>query len=169
MIAQMKHFFVLMVSVLVLSTCSVEAQHPTSPEAEGPRVFCLSRELLVKTKARIQAGEDDLQRALGKLRKEADEALKTGPFSVIHKTIVPPSDDKHDYLSFGPYWWPHPTTKDGLPYIWRDGQTNPASKTDSDSVRQSAMVASVATLALAYYLTEQEAYARRAVWLLRTW
>ena len=31
----------------------------------------------------------------------------------------------HDYYSNGDYWWPNPDTEDGLPYIRRDGETNP--------------------------------------------
>ena len=30
-----------------------------------------------------------------------------------------------DYSSYGDYWWPDPDQSDGLPYIRRDGETNP--------------------------------------------
>ena len=39
--------------------------------------------------------------------------------------------DKHDYLSFGSYWWPDPDKPDGLPYIRRDGGVNPESQSGS--------------------------------------
>jgi hypothetical protein len=29
-----------------------------------------------------------------------------GRFEVTNKTYVPPSGDRHDYVSFGPYWYP---------------------------------------------------------------
>ncbi len=32
---------------------------------------------------------------------------------------------ENDFYSEGDYWWPNPNTKDGLPYILRDGETNP--------------------------------------------
>ncbi len=67
------------------------------------------------------------------LRSEADKALKAGPFSVTQKERVAPGGDKHDYLSFAPYWWPDPKSKDGLPYIRRDGETNPDSKRGTDA------------------------------------
>ena len=54
--------------------------------------------------------------------KRADEHLKKGPYSVTYKKALPPSGDKHDYISMGPYWWPNPKTADGLPYIRRDGE-----------------------------------------------
>lgn len=40
--------------------------------------------------------------------KRADEQLKKGPYSVTYKKVLPPSGDKHDYISMGPYWWPNP-------------------------------------------------------------
>ena len=44
------------------------------------------------------------------------------------QTVTPPSGDKRDYMSMGPYWWPDPNKKDGLPYIRKDGRINPESK-----------------------------------------
>src|SRR5947207_3282136 len=61
---------------------------------------------------------------LKRLRKNADRALKHGPYSVKDKAEVAPSGDKHDYLSYARYWWPNPDTADGLPYVRRDGRTN---------------------------------------------
>lgn len=29
-----------------------------------------------------------------------------GPWSVVNKTILPPSNNIHDYLSYAPYYWP---------------------------------------------------------------
>ena len=50
------------------------------------------------------------------LIQKADALLTIKPFSVVYKTGVPPSKNKHDYMSIGPYWWPDPTKKDGLPW-----------------------------------------------------
>src|SRR5215470_4681354 len=63
--------------------------------------------------------------ALDALFAEADRALRSGPFSVMDKELVPPSGDKHDYMSIGPYWWPDPQQPNGLPYMRRDGERNP--------------------------------------------
>jgi len=136
---------------------------------DPPRVFCMRPDALAKTKARIMAGDRTLQPAMNQLLKQANKALKAEPVSVTDKTFVPPSGDKHDYMSFGPYWWPDPTKKDGLPYVKRDGKVNPESFKDSDSPRLNKMVHRVRTLAMAYYFTGQEKYARHAAHLLRVW
>src|SRR5215831_17811958 len=64
------------------------------------------------------------------LIKAADRALEQKPLSVVDKKKVPPSGDKHDYLSQAPYWWPDPSKPDGLPYIRRDGETIPNRSSD---------------------------------------
>ena len=115
-----------------------------------PRVFCLSPQTLVNAKTRAAAKDETLLPALEKLRKEAKSALKAGPFSVVDNDLVPPSGDKHDYISFGPYWWPDPAKKDGLPYIRRDGEVYPGSQSGgSDSPALGKMTSAVHTLALA--------------------
>jgi alginate lyase len=103
------------------------------------------------------------------LRREADKALKVGPFSVMQKERVAPSGDKHDYISLAPYWWPDPTSKDGLPYIRRDGDTNPDSKRGTDATAIVEMAVAVETLAVAYYFISEERYAERAALLIRAW
>jgi hypothetical protein len=78
----------------------------------------LNANLLAQAKA--QASPELLDLA----RSEADSAMKFAPVSVVNKTLTPPSGDRHDFVSMGLYWWPNPKTKDHLPYIRRDGQTN---------------------------------------------
>ena len=133
-----------------------------------PRVFLIDAAALAETKRRVAANDSELARAVAMLRAEADEALGAGPFSVIQKKAVPPSGDKHDYMSVGPYWWPDPKASDGKPYIRRDGEVNPERHLyDSDPMAR--MCRAVDTLALAYYLTGHEPYAKHAAKLLRTW
>jgi len=137
---------------------------------ELPRVFCLSSIKLAKSKARVFSKDESLQPALERLRTEADEALKAGPFSVMDKTLIPPSGDKHDYMSLGPYWWPDPKKSDGLPYIRRDGQVNPETRTDeTDRLAFGRMTSAVETLGLAWYFTDHQPYAAHAAELLRVW
>ena len=134
-----------------------------------PRVFALDPAYLNQTKARIAKQDKTLTAALARLRREADKALLDGPFSITSKKRVPPSGDKHDYLTLAPYWWPDPTKPDGLPYIRRDGEVNPESRRDTDNATLSAMATGVETLTLAYYFTGEEKYAGRAALLLRAW
>jgi hypothetical protein len=125
---------------------------------------------MARSRERVAAGQAGPKTALERLRREADGALAAGPFSVINKRLVPPSGDKHDYMSVAPYWWPDPGRPDGLPYVRHDGKRNPARySADTDSVTESAMAAAVETLGLAYYFTEHRPYADHAARLLRVW
>jgi hypothetical protein len=133
----------------------------------GPRLCSLDAERL--RQARSHSTDAALRPAMEALRREADKALKAGPFSVTQKERVAPGGDKHDYLSLAPYWWPDPKSKDGLPYIRRDGETNPDSKRGTDAPVIVEMAGAVETLAISYYFTGDERYAERAALLIRAW
>jgi hypothetical protein len=107
--------------------------------------------------------------ALQQLRTDADKALQVVPHSVMDKPLIPPSGDKHDFLSIAPYWWPDPASSNGLPYIRHDGQKNPQSREGTDDDTMSRMCTDVQTLALAYRLTGNEQYAAKAATLLKVW
>ena len=50
--------------------------------------------------------------AQSELTKKADAILiQAKVYSVMDKVQIPPSGDKHDYMSQGPYWWPDTTKK----------------------------------------------------------
>jgi hypothetical protein len=104
-----------------------------------------------------------------RLRKNAEISRKRGPYSVIDKEEIPPSGDKHDYISFARYWWPNPDTDDGLPYVRRDGRTNEELLAKGDRVTIGKLYDDVETLALAGYLLNDERYATHAAMLVRTW
>ena len=137
----------------------------------GPATILMDGELLAKTKIRITNRDPELKPAFDTLIAEADEALVDGPYSVTDKEKVPPSGDRHDYASYGRYWWPDPNQPDGLPYIRRDGETNPDSQSprESDRSRIESLSINTETLGLAYYLTGNEKYADKAAELLRVW
>jgi hypothetical protein len=135
-----------------------------------PLVPGLSAQALAEAKARVHAKDARVMPAYEKLIEDAGKALAEPLISVTQKsTLLPPSNNKHDYFSLSPYWWPDPSKKDGLPYIRRDGETNPESKRDLDQPRVAAMGYNVHTLALAYYFTGDERYADRAATQLRAW
>ena len=134
-----------------------------------PNVFSLSANSLAAVRERIAHADPALAPALAQLRSEADKLLKRKPWSVMDKARVPPSGNKHDYLSFAPYYWPDPKTSDGLPYVRRDGETNPESKTGTDSAAFEHLGEAIETLGLAYYLTGLEPYAEKAAQLAHTW
>src|SRR5687768_10053949 len=97
-----------------------------------PRVFLIDGERVIETKRQIASGNKAYAAALEKLENDARKALEGGTFSVVTKSVTPPSGDKHDYMSQAPYFWADPEKKDGLPYIRRDGERNPEINKISD-------------------------------------
>jgi hypothetical protein len=138
------------------------------PEGDGlPKVFLLDAKTLKEQRQRVRAEPaNELGRAV---RAAADRAMKEGPFSVVDKAVTPPSGDKHDYLSMGTYWWPNPASANGLPYIRRDGETNPEIEKIPDHQNMGRVARDSRILALAFYLTGEKTYAGRSALLLRTW
>jgi hypothetical protein len=127
--------------------------------------------MLVLDQQTIAAATAAFQRggpAAAALLARADAALATGPWSVMDKQMVPPSGDRHDFMSLGTYWWPDPSKPDGRPYIRRDGETNPEIEL-LDRPRLSMMADAVALLAAAAQLTGGRIYAERVALLLCTW
>ena len=139
-------------------------------DGPGPVFFAVRPGALAEAKTRLAAHDPALETALAALVKAADKALKLPPASVMDKGKIPPSGDKHDYLSQAPYFWPDPKKPDGLPYIRHDGKVNPESRDETfDHDRLGKMAGNVETLALAYYFTGKETYARHAAEALRVW
>ena len=137
--------------------------------AEPTRLFILNRADLNEAKKRLDANDAALLPALSRLTRDADRALRAGPFAVTHNELTPPSGNKHDYMSLAPYWWPNPNTANGLPYLRRDGAVNPERDQTSDRERLDNLVQSVKTLALGYFFTGREDYAVHGAMLLRAW
>ena len=124
---------------------------------------------LKKVKSLIAAGDPSMKAALAELIKAADAALGYKPVSVMEKKNNPPSGDKHDYMSLAPYFWPNPETKDGLPYIRKDGQINPEVNEYKDKEYLPQLCSILETLGLAYYFTNDERYASHASKLINVW
>ena len=137
--------------------------------ADPPRIFLLDANHLEAIRQRLRKNDAELAPAWAKLEREAQAALGAGPFSVVSKPVVPPSGDKHDYMSQAPYFWPNPDTPNHLPYVRRDGERNPEINRITDHQNMDRMAGAVETLALAYFFKGDEAYASRAAQLLRAW
>lgn len=109
------------------------------------------------------------QPAYDALMRSANSALTGEPPSVTQKHRIPPSGDKHDFMSLGTYWWPDTTKPGGLPYVRHDGLVNPETRVDFDDARFQSMFDAVQALALAHYFTGDAKYSRRAATLLHAW
>ena len=139
-------------------------------EITTPKYFGVAPGALAQVKKCLDRGEKTFAPALEALVHDADRALRVTPPSVMDKTRLPPSGDKHDYMSTAPYFWPDPSRSNGLPYIRHDGKVNPESRSEaSDHDRLGRMAGAVQTLALAYYFTAREPYAAHASRLLAVW
>jgi hypothetical protein len=137
---------------------------------DASKLLTLNADVLNEAKRKYLEGDPLITQSVNQLKKDADTALQKGPFSVMDKKSVAPSGDKHDYVSIGVYWWPNPDTPDGKPYIHKDGQLNPEVNTstfDRDSFGKTS--SGIRTLSLAYFYTENEAYAEYASKLLKVW
>lgn len=155
-------FFAVVAAVVAALPAPAAAQ-----SAVAPPTIVLDGRALANVKQRV--GRDAaVQFAVQALARQADNGLTAGPYTVTAKSKTPPSGDKRDYMSQGRYFWPDPTKPNGLPYIRKDGETNPESR-GGDEVPINDMASGVKTLALAYYFTGNERYAAHAALLLRTW
>lgn len=137
---------------------------------QKPETLLIRSSTLVKTKELIQNGDKVYSSAYKKLLKKAESALKNKLYSVMEKELAPASGDKHDYMSFGPYWWPDPSKSNGLPYKRKDGVLNPASRDHrSDHSNLNKMLKDVKILTFAFYYSGDEKYSARAVKVLNHW
>jgi alginate lyase len=111
--------------------------------------------------------------ALKTVLAKADEALTTGPWSVMQKPTAPPSGDKHDYQSQAPYQWASqpktPENPQGCPYVNRDGQRNPEADAITDHTYRMVAWDAIYYLGTAWYYTGDTKYAQRAELDIRTW
>jgi hypothetical protein len=104
-----------------------------------------------------------------------------GPWSVMNKSIVPPSGDKHDYLSWSPYYWPNcsgvgNTTQltpqqiwTTCPYVNQDGMINPDRALISDQAGFSYLADSVFYNSIAWTLTGMSNYSASAANAVKVW
>jgi len=152
-------------SILLLFHSGVYAE----PGPGKPVVFALNLRALEKNKDRIDLKDASIMATYKLLLKDAGKALEFGPVSVMEKKNDPPSGDRHDYMSLAPYHWSDPSKPNGLPYIRKDGQTNPETKDYKDKEYLPALCEHVHVLALAYYFSGDKVYAEHAAKLLRVW
>ena len=134
-----------------------------------PQVFILNGKKMLDSRNAYIAGKKDVAKAVSAVLKTGDRALEFAPVSVMDKTQVPVSGDKHDFVSLAKYWFPDPNSPDGLPYLRRDGVVNPEVRLYKDYENLNKMSGAVLDAAIAYYFSTNEKYAEHASKLIRVW
>lgn len=117
---------------------------------------------------KLHLSDPSYAQAYKALKKQAEHDLVMKPLTVMSKDYIPSSGSKHDYVSLARYAWPDQTKPDGLPYMMRDGISNPElNKFDRNKL--SDMTGAIYRLSLAYYFSEDEKYAKKATELIHIW
>lgn len=101
-----------------------------------------------------------------RILRAAQDALSLEPITITKFHAKFSRGGPNDFYSNGDYWWPDSTKPDGLPYIQRDGQSNP-----DNFVAHRHCIAqlrdAIAALGAAYLITHEDRYAAKAAELLR--
>jgi len=104
------------------------------------------------------------------LYEQENSLLSSPATSVMNKTQLPASGDRHDFLDLKPYCWPDSESPNGLPYICDDSRgINPEFYAIPDYMNMQDMISHVKTLSLAYHFSGNESYGSKAANLIRVW
>lgn len=101
-----------------------------------------------------------------RILKAADAALTVAPFTITKFHSEHSTGGQNDFFSMADYYWPNPTNASGLPYVQRDGESNPGNF-NAHRMEMRHLRDAVAALGAAYKITGEERYAKRAAELLR--
>lgn len=102
-----------------------------------------------------------------RLRAEAENCMKEGPWTVTADRPKGIDLDPHEYYSESPYWWPDPANPAG-PFVRRDGQPNPA-RFAANHAALNAMSGAIFTLGAAAFFLDDPRYAQRAARDIQAW
>jgi hypothetical protein len=147
------------IAMLCFITGMTVAQEPGTP------LVSINYDMLKKVR---DTGKDiDIPKK--NLIDKADKILNEKPLKVVDGD-TPPSGNINDFFAIGKLAFPNPNTPNGLPYIRKDGVTNPEADGDRyDLHRYNTTLSRVHDLSLAWFYTQDEKYAKKAAELLRVW
>lgn len=101
-----------------------------------------------------------------RILRASTAALEQKPVSITTTPAKLSEGGPNDFYSNGDYWWPDSSKPNGLPYIKRDGETNPENFV-AHRMAVKALRDSVAALAAAYKITGEDKYVIKAAELLK--
>jgi len=116
----------------------------------------------IEPKLTLDVAAIDRERIL----KAATTSLEQKTVSITTTPARLSDGGANDFYSNGDYWWPDPSKPNGLPYIKRDGETNPENFI-AHRLAVKALRDSVAALAAAYKITGDDQYVTKASELLK--
>lgn len=151
-----RSFFVLLALVWVETLSGIEPVTKSATDRLAPTAASAALKLTLDVAA------IDRERIM----KAAAAALQQKPVTITSSPAKLSEGGPNDFYSNGDYWWPDPSKPNGLPYIKRDGETNPENFV-AHRMAVKALRDSVAALAAAYKLTGEERYVTKAAELLR--
>ncbi len=162
-----KGFLLVVLSCLLVNELFAQKMEGNLSKADVVKIdfkaIATKKEAFIKNKNLL------LQASYKKLINDANGLLNFAPVSVMNKKAFPPSGNKHDYMSIGPYWWPDSTQPNGVPYKQRDGQINPEVHDFPDKENMPTLCENVYKLGIAFYYSNDETYAKKATELVKVW
>lgn len=138
-------------------------------QTKPQQLFFIDASTLMAARESYGKTDGSFNPAINALLDDARKVMKSALVSVVQKSEVPPSGNKHDYMSVAPYWWPDSTKPGGIPYVRHDGLRNPEYFALGDHRNLGKMTGDVFTLALAYFISGQKDFSKRAVEQLQVW
>jgi len=147
--------------VFSAAIASLAANGPTDPQRLSDNIARSTDAAGVSLSSSIDVAATDHDRIL----RAADAALTVAPITITKFHAEHSPGGPNDFYSNGDYWWPDPTKPNGLPYIQRDGQSNP-NNFSGHRLAVRDLRDAVAALAAAYKITGDDRYAHKAAALL---
>ncbi|HBY02648.1 MAG TPA: hypothetical protein DEG92_08970 [Rikenellaceae bacterium] len=157
-----KIFLASLFSIILFTSCSKKSEI----------ISILYDDALLKSaKQAIESNDSSIMPKYNELKSYVDSIfMEMEPLSVVKdKKRVAPSKDPRDYITLSPYWWPDSLIEGGVPYIRKDGQRNPEVYEYLERVNSTKFAEAVQSLAVMYFLSNDEKYAGKAAEMLRVW
>jgi uncharacterized protein (TIGR03790 family) len=146
--------------LLLLILCSLSLSLVLPAWADDSGAANSTKNSLPKLSAQIAVIDRD------RILKLADAALALKPPAITDHVATNSAGGLHDFFSQADYAWPSKTNRTGLPYVTRDGESNPGIFSYHRMAMRD-MKDAVAALAAAYVLTGDDRYVAKAAAFLR--
>src|SRR5687767_12341197 len=151
----------ILAATLVAALAGASAPPVAAAEKAAPRQTA-GAALSPAPKLNLDVAAIDRERIL----KAGAAALAREPLTITKHRAPLSEGGPNDFYSNGDYWWPDPKKPNGLPYVQRDGHSNPDAffhhRTAVRDLRDA-----VAALGAAYKATRDDRYPAKAAELLR--